>query len=95
MTCKHPTPHKTRYNKKSDPHLKGKSGKGQHHQSKYIKTRKIELVAMRLKGHIDYYKSQGLVIGGIHVDNKFDTDKVRAVIGDAVLQVYVKDEHVQ
>eukprot|EP00957_Ditylum_brightwellii_P012905 975210-Ditylum_brightwellii.AAC.1 len=24
MTCKHPTPHKTRYNKKSDQRLKGK-----------------------------------------------------------------------
>eukprot|EP00957_Ditylum_brightwellii_P211596 15366352-Ditylum_brightwellii.AAC.1 len=35
------------------------------------------------------------MIGGIHVENEFDTDEVRAVIGDAVLHVYVKDEHVQ
>eukprot|EP00957_Ditylum_brightwellii_P200281 15268108-Ditylum_brightwellii.AAC.1 len=75
MTCKHPTPHKTRNSKKSDPCLKGKAGNGQHHQSKYIKARKIELIAMRLKEHIDYYKSRGLVIGGIHVDNKFDNDE--------------------
>eukprot|EP00957_Ditylum_brightwellii_P055873 4233610-Ditylum_brightwellii.AAC.1 len=93
MTRKHPTPHKTRHNKKSDPLTK--AGNGQHHQSKYIKTRKVELVVMRLKEHIDYYRSQGLVIGGIHVDNKFDNDEVRAVIGDAILHVYAKDEHVQ
>ena len=35
------------------------------------------------------------MIGGIHINTKFDTDEVRAVIGDAVLHVYVKDEHVQ
>eukprot|EP00957_Ditylum_brightwellii_P139492 10631547-Ditylum_brightwellii.AAC.2 len=50
---------------------------------------------MSLKEHIDYYRSRGLVIGGIHVDNEFDTDEVRAMIGDAVLHVYAKDKHVQ
>eukprot|EP00957_Ditylum_brightwellii_P080394 6114618-Ditylum_brightwellii.AAC.1 len=34
-----------------------KAGNGQHHQSKYIKARKIELVAMRLKERKDYYRS--------------------------------------
>ena len=29
------------------------------------------------------------------MDNEFDNDKIRAVIGDAVLHVYAKDEHVQ
>ena len=72
-----------------------KAGKAQHHQSKYIKNREMDLVSEQLKSQIEYYKKRGLLIGAVHVDNKLDNDKIRAVIGDAVLHVYAKDEHVQ
>ena len=54
-----------------------KIGKGRHHQSKYIKNRKMGLVSEQLKIQLDYYRIRGLVIGAIHVDNKFDNDKIR------------------
>ena len=72
-----------------------KAGKAQHHQSKYIKSRKISLVTKILKQHLDYYRQRGLIIGGIHGDNEFDNDETREIIGDAVLHIYAKEEHVQ
>eukprot|EP00957_Ditylum_brightwellii_P157889 12018275-Ditylum_brightwellii.AAC.1 len=35
------------------------------------------------------------MIGAIYVDNEFDCDEARSVVGDAVLHVYAKDEHIQ
>ena len=114
MIRKHPTPHRTREKRITDPRINGKTvdvyidimyagkcmflitkaGKAQHHQSEYIKTRKMDLVTKILKRHLDYYRKRGLIISGIHCDNEFDNDETREIIGDAVLHIYAKDEHV-
>lgn len=47
------------------------------------------------KKQIEYYRSRGFIIRGVHVDNEFDTDEVRVVKGNVVLHVYAKDEHVK
>ena len=72
-----------------------KAGKAQHHQSKYIKNQKMTIVTIFLESQLNCYRQRGLVVEGIHVDNKFNNDEFPGVIGDAILHVYAKDEHVQ
>ena len=45
-----------------------KAVKAQHHQSKYIKGRNMDLVSTKLKAQIDYYKSRGLIMRSMGVN---------------------------